>query len=149
MTMKRGQYEYLEDIATSDVAFRATGKTIAEMLMAAADATLEVMLTEPSSLQPRVTREITVSAANEEMLLFNLLEELIYLKDAEQVLLRVDAIDVQRKPPGGYQAVALCVGDRIDAEKYTLGVDVKAVTMHLFSVAHTDAGWESQVILDI
>ncbi len=147
--MERGRYEYLEDIATSDVAFRATGKTLEEMLIAASDATLQVMLREPKTLEPRVRREIRVAAENAEMLLYNLLEELVYLKDAEQVLLRIDAIDARQKAANQYQAIAQCLGDKIDPEKYILGVDVKAVTMHLFYVKQTKREWEAQVILDI
>jgi SHS2 domain-containing protein len=145
--MERGRYEYLDDIATADVAFRAYGKTLEEMLIAATDATLEVMLPEPETLEARVKREIQVSAENAEMLLYKLLEELVYLKDAEQLLLRVERIEARQAAL--LEATAECAGDTIDAEKYVLGVDVKAVTMHLFSVKNAGGVWEAQVILDI
>ena len=140
----RGHYEYLEEIATADVAFRAAGRTLEEVLVACADATLEVMLPEPDTLEPEVTRSIELSAENEEMLLFNFLGEIIFLKDAEQLLLRVTSIEVS-----GGRLRAECAGDKIDAEKYALGVDVKAVTMHRFYVKRAPGGWEAQVILDI
>ena len=151
--MNRGHYEYLDDIATSDVAFRATGRTLEEMLAAAADATLEVMLPEPAALKPRIKQEIRLTEQNEEMLLYRLLEELVFLKDAKQLLLRVESLKVTHAKEGrGKSALSLtaeCAGDRIDPEKFTLGVDVKAVTMHLFSVKRTQEGWEARVILDI
>ena len=148
--MNRGHYEYLDDIATADVAFCATGKTLEELLVAAADATLAVMLSRPVGLEPRIKHEIRVAAQNEEMLLYRLLEELVFLKDAKQLLLRVEKIELRQHSAGiSFQAVAECAGDTIDPEKYVLGVDVKAVTMHLFSVKHTGEGWEALVILDI
>jgi SHS2 domain-containing protein len=148
--MERGRYEYLPEIATADVAFRARGRTLEQMLLAATDATLEVMLPEPRSLEGRVRKEIRLSAENEEMLLHDLLEELIFLKDAKRLLLRVESVKISR-PAGGHalDLVANCAGDEINPEKYSLGVDVKAVTMHLFQVKETHDGWDAQVILDI
>ncbi len=142
--MNRGHYEYLDDVATADVAFRATGATLEDVFVACADATLEVMLPDPDTLENRVKRRITISAENEEMLLFNFLGEIIFLKDAEQLLLRVQSMEVS-----GGRIQAECAGDKIDAEKYVLGVDVKAVTMYKYHVRRTPAGWQAQVVLDI
>lgn len=140
--MNRGHYEYLDDVATADVAFRATGATLEEVLTAAADATLHVML--PASIEENIRRAVEVSAENEEMLLFKFLEEFIFLKDAEQLLLRVKSISVH-----GLRVRAECAGDKIDPDKYTLGVDVKAVTMHLFCLRRAPRGFEATVVLDI
>jgi SHS2 domain-containing protein len=83
-----------------------------------------------------------------DMLLFDLLQELIYYKDAEQLLLRVATIGID-KQDRLYRLRATARGERLDADRHEQRVDVKAVTLHRFKVETTDEGWRSLVILDI
>ena len=55
----------------------------------AADATTNVMIDNIEAIQPRETRQIELSNDKLDMLLFDLLQELIFLKDAERLLLRM------------------------------------------------------------
>lgn len=73
-------YRYLEDIATSDAAFEAWGTTLEEVFVAAADATMNVMVEPLSSIADLQRRPITVADNDLDMLLFALLQELIFLK---------------------------------------------------------------------
>ena len=82
-------YEYLEEIGTADIAFEATGRDLAELFRDAADATMNVMIDNIEAIQPRETRQIELSNDKLDMLLFDLLQELIFLKDAERLLLRM------------------------------------------------------------
>ncbi len=75
-------YCYLEDIATADVAFEALGETLEEAFSAAADATMNVMVQDLETIADRERRPIRVEAEAPDMLLFELLQELIYYKDA-------------------------------------------------------------------
>src|SRR3982751_717538 len=79
-------YNYLEDIGTADIAFEATGRDLAELFRDAADATVNVMIDNLESIQPGDAREIKLSNDEIDMLLFDLLQELIYFKDAELLL---------------------------------------------------------------
>jgi len=141
-------FEYLDDIATADVAFRAWGRSAEEMFSAAADAVTNVMVEDLESVAPRETRSITVSAEDHEMLLFELLQEFIYYKDAELLLLRVPAVEI--KPTDGRLVLtAIARGEKIDLRRHDMGVDVKAVTLHRYRVQKVKDGWEAMVILDI
>src|SRR5207244_5674184 len=82
-------YHYLEEIGTADIAFEATGRDLPELFMAAADATMNVMIDNLDAIEPRETRHIQLSNDKLDMLLFDFLQELIYFQDAEQLLLRV------------------------------------------------------------
>ena len=73
-------YEYLEDVATANIAFRAWAPTLEGVFVAAADATMNVMVEELASIQPVVDRLITLENTSLEMLLFDFLQELIYQK---------------------------------------------------------------------
>ncbi len=90
-------YRYLEDIAIADVAFEARGDTIEGMFVAAADATMNVMVEDLNTIARQKRRMIHVEADAINMLLFQLLQELIYYKDAEQLLLRVPEVCIQRR----------------------------------------------------
>ncbi len=141
-------FEFLEDIATADIAFEAWGDTIEEMFIAAAEATMNVMVADLEGIGRGEKREIDIRSDAVDMLLFNLLQEIIYFKDADQLLLRIENPKIGYED-GLYFAKATGRGERIDPERHQLIVDVKAVTLHKFKVEQTPRGWETLVILDI
>ena len=141
-------YEFLEDIAIADIAFRAWGKDLRETFVAAADATTNVMVEDLESIQPREKRELRLENDYLDMLLFDLLQELIYYKDAEELLLRVHQIEIKEKDHH-HLLKGVASGEKIDRNRHQLRVDVKAVTLHRFKLAKTEKGCETQVILDI
>jgi SHS2 domain-containing protein len=141
-------YRYLDEIATADAAFEAWGETIEAMFSAAADATLNVMVSELDTIAPIEHRTLEVAAEELDMLLFQLLQEIIFYKDAEQLLLRVGGIRIEEKD-GRLLLTAEASGETLQPEKHDLIVDVKAVTLHRFKVEETARGWEAFVILDI
>ena len=141
-------YHYLEDIGTADIAFEATGRDLAELFRDAADATMNVMIDNLDSIQPRDAREIELSNDQIDMLLFDFLQELIYFKDAEQLLLRARAAQIDQRD-GTYFLKAKAAGERLDPQRHHQRADVKAVTLHGFSVKNVDGDWIARVLLDI
>jgi SHS2 domain-containing protein len=141
-------YKYLEEIAIADVAFEAWGSTLEELFKAAADATMNVMVVDLNTITDREKRSIELEEGDLDLLLFNFLQELIYYKDAQKLLLRVDNIHIE-KTQTGFKLRAQVFGEELNPEKHDLRVDVKAVTLHQFQVKKTSEGWRAQVILDI
>jgi SHS2 domain-containing protein len=141
-------YRYLENIATADIAFEARGDTLEDLMVAAADATMNVMVDDLDSIIDRVRRPIAVQAAEPDMLLYALLEELVYRKEAERLLLRVPHVTIDERD-GAYALNAEAYGEMLDPARHDLLVDVKAVTLHRFLVERTDFGWRAVVVLDI
>src|SRR5436189_1428342 len=78
------------------------------------------------------------------MLLFDLLLELIFLKDAERLLLRIREVEVAEKNEN-HVVKATAEGEPVDAERHHQRADVKAVTLHDFSVERTEGGWKARV----
>lgn len=141
-------YRFLEDLATADIAFEASGKNIEELFIQAASATTNVMVRDLQKIEEKEKREMRVEADEIDMLLFNFLQEIIFYKDAEQLIF--NRYDVKIRKEGSYLKLkAEFYGERLDMNKHDLIVDVKAVTLHQFEVKKTDAGWEATVILDI
>ena len=141
-------YRYLEGLTQADVAFRAEGTDLAEMFRAAWQATLELMLPSASALEARERRRIALANPEVEMLLFDFLGELVYHKDAEGLLLRLESLTVEGSP-GAYRLEAQAAGEAADPARHELGTDVKAVTLHRFSVERSPGGWAATVILDV
>ncbi|RMG44872.1 MAG: archease [Acidobacteria bacterium] len=141
-------YRYLDDIATADVAFEAWGPTLEELFVAAAAATMNVMVEDLNTIAHREHRTIQVEADAVDMLLFEFLQELIYYKDAQRLLLRVSQVRIDRRDDH-FLLQAEAYGEEIDPRKHELLVDVKAVTLHRFQVERTADGWRAMVILDI
>ncbi|RJX32432.1 MAG: archease [Desulfurivibrio sp.] len=141
-------FEFIDDIATADVAFKAWGRTAEELFVAASDAMLNVMVADLASVKPRQQRQLTVAAEDHEMLLFALLQELIFYKDAEMLLLRVPEVSIAADGEL-LRLSAVAEGEEIDVRRHEMGVDVKAVTLHRYRVEESAQGWQAMVILDI
>jgi SHS2 domain-containing protein len=141
-------YQYLEEIGIADIAFEATGRDLPELFSAAADATMNVMIDNLDAIEPRETREIELSNDNIEMLLFDFLQELIYFKDARRLLLRVSEAQIEQKAEA-YSLKAKLAGEQLDDARHHQRADVKAVTLHGFSIKKEDGGWKARVLLDI
>ena len=141
-------YRYLEGIATADVAFEAWGATKEETFLAAADATLNTMVEEIGTVAPRERREISVAADSLDLLLFELLQELVYHKDAARLLLRVRDLRIE-EAGSGYRLHAEATGETIDPAKHALLADIKAVTLYRLAVERTPDGWRAVVVLDV
>lgn len=141
-------YEFLDDAPTADLGFRCWGDTLAACFAAAAEATLSVMIESPGALRPAVTRAIDVRAPELELALLRFLEELVFYKDAHQLLLAISEVAVEQL--GDEWHVRACArGERIDPSRHELGLDVKAVTLHQLRVEQTGDGWQAQVVLDV
>jgi SHS2 domain-containing protein len=141
-------YRYLEEIATADVALEAWGASMEETFTAAADATVNVMVQDLATISPLTRRQIRLENPESDLLLFALLEELIFLKDAEQLLLRVSGVRIQQSATG-WELDASATGETINPGKHPLVVDVKAVTLHRFALEQVPEGWRAFIILDI
>ena len=140
-------YRYLEDIATSDVAFEAWSDNLESLFVAASDATLNVMVEDLNTVADKTRRPVQLEDPSIDMLLFQLLQEQIFYKDAEQLLLRVRQVRIQHHEDR-FELSAEAYGERLDMDKHELLADVKAVTLHRFKVERDGHGWRATVILD-
>lgn len=141
-------YQFKADEAIADVAFEADGATKETMFISAAEATLNTMVDSLDSVLPRETRLLTVKNAELDLLLFDFLNELLYLKDADGLLLRVSEVEI-RANLEEYEMTAITRGECLDPARHEQRADVKAVTLHKLNVEKTHEGWRCFVILDV
>lgn len=141
-------FRFLGDIAIADVAFEATAKTVEELFVEAGRALMSVMVEDLDGIRPVDHRAFEIRAPSIERLLFEYLQEFIYFKDAERLLLKTSRVSIT----GGEDGLVLradAVGETIDRARHELNADVKAVTLHRFGVRETSEGWVATVVLDV
>ncbi len=141
-------YKYLEDIATADAAFEAWGESAEEMFVAAAEALMNVMVADLETIHETVKLPIRLQSEDMEMLLYELLQELIFYKDARQLLLRVRHLRMETEEHMARLEGEL-YGEKLNPGKHDLVVDVKAVTFYRYRVEQTEKGWEATVVADV
>ncbi|MBW4443748.1 MAG: archease [Plectolyngbya sp. WJT66-NPBG17] len=141
-------YEFLEEIATADIAFHAWGTDLEEVFKAAGDAVMNTMIENLDAIAPSQTRTFNLEDDALDLLLFNFLQEFVYYKDSELLLLRAQQVQIEEQA-SIYHLSATTQGEQLDRDRHHQRVDVKAVTLHQFELKKTDTGWSAQVILDI
>jgi SHS2 domain-containing protein len=143
-------FQYRGDIAHADIAFNAWGETLEELFKGAAEATMQVMVEDLSTVQSLETVELSLVQSDEEMLLFDFLNELIFYKDARRlILLPAQLAIAKNKDDGGYTLQATLQGEEIEVGRHRPRTDVKAVTMLRFSITRVAGGWQATVVLDV
>lgn len=131
---------------TADVAVAATGETLEGVFAAVADGLAAASCEEmPADTGERFS--FSVTAERREALLFDFLDELIYLRDVRVALPvdhRVETIDDLGADGWRLEASARGVPlAEIDAR------EVKAVTYSEMRLAETADGWEAYVVFDV
>jgi SHS2 domain-containing protein len=141
-------YEIIDGITRADIAFRISGKYLNELFFSGAEALVFVMIENPDSISNKTERKFMFQNSSLDLLLYDFLNELIFVKDAESLILKPQNISISNLD-NIYQLDGVFCGENIDCKKHKLKVDVKAVTMHNFRTDKTQSGWEAVFILDL
>lgn len=141
-----GRWTVLEQVALADVALDVDGHDLDDLFATAARALADLMV-DPATLGSDQTREIALSAPRLDLLLFDWLSELIYLKDAQGQVFPEVAVHVVDGEPARLDARLR--GGRIDPARTALRADPKAVTFHQFALERRGAGWRARIVIDV
>ena len=134
-------FEIVDHIA--DVGIIAYGADISQAFANAARA-LFSLITELDDVGEFLHRDIELVAPDEESLLVEWLNELIYLFDTENIVFK--RFDVTKL--NNTQLKARSYGEKVDSSKHRLKTGVKAATYHMLKVDKGD-GCKVQVLFDI
>ena len=128
---------------TADVGIIAYGADMSQAFANAARA-LFSLITELDDVDEVLHRDIELTATDEESLLVEWLNELIYQFDTEGIIFkRFDIIQLDNT-----QLKARSYGEKVDSSKHKLKTGVKAATYHMLKVDKGD-GCKVQVLFDI
>ena len=128
---------------TADVSIIAYGADISQVFANAAKA-LSSLITELDDVEEILYRDINLTAPDQESLLVEWLNELIYLFDAECIIFkRFDITELNNT-----RLKARSYGEKVDSSKHRLKIGVKAATYHMLKI-DKDNGCKAQVLFDI
>jgi len=128
---------------TADVGIIAYGADMSQAFASAAKA-LFSLITELDDVKEVLYRDIELTAPDQESLLVEWLNELIYQFDTENILFkRFDIIQLDNT-----QLKTRSYGEKVDSSRHKLKTGVKAATYHMLKVDKGD-GCKVQVLFDI
>ncbi|MBU0665743.1 MAG: archease [Nanoarchaeota archaeon] len=140
------RYKLLEDIATADIAFETKGKTYEQLFENACFATAD-SIADTKTIKLVIKKNIVLESDDLEYLLYDLLSEIVFLKDVDGLVFFDFKIKIEKKK-NKYFLKAKFLGQKI-VDSIKLRADIKAVTMHLFKIKKTKNGYKVTVILDV
>ncbi len=136
----------MKELTRADEEIHVKGKTMKEVFEKTALALTEVMV-NTKTIRTKRKKTIIVTAKNEEEMLFQLLEDIITLKDSEQILFKKFGLTIKKE--GAHMRLhCIAKGEKIN-DKQKLRTDVKGITRHEFSLIRTRKGWEATVVVDV
>lgn len=144
--MSEGSFDFVEG-AIGDLSLALRGPDPSAIFRAAAEALAAATVERIGAVEPRTKRVIELRDTELDLLLLRFLNELIYLRDAEGLVLHPESVRVQLD--GEPQLRAELAGEEIDPERHGLEHEVKAATVHGLCIEPTDDGWEASVTLDV
>lgn len=134
------KYKFLEH--TADIKFQAFGKTLNEVFENSASAMFNSI--HDGKIKSKIKKEILVKGKNLESLMYNFLEELIFLFDTEGFCVSKIKVQISKDKQ---HLKAQIFGD--SAEKYEMHVHVKAITYNEMFIKLKEGKWVAQIVLDV
>lgn len=107
-------------------------------------ALLSILVENPGAVRPEREVPIHVDGTETDYLLFDWLNELLYLFERDRLLLREFDLTVE-----AHGLTALARGEVLDPARHKPSHEIKAITYHRLEVNETATGWQAQFIVDI
>jgi SHS2 domain-containing protein len=135
-------YEFFEH--TADIGLRIRATTLPELFTEAARGLFSLIVENPEVIEPADRRIIHLESESIELLLFDWLDHLLYVFDAEHLLCNRFDVTIDE-----LSLTATLWGERLDLSRHVLAHEVKAITYHDLKLKQIDGEWLAEVILDI
>ena len=140
--MKR--FEYFD--VTADIGFTAYGNTLEEAFENAGLAIFNI-ISDTSGVNSKIVRSFEISSPDEVALLYDYLEELLFLHEVDFMLFSDFDVDISRSDDG-YSLMATIKGEAIDWDRHERKSEIKAITFHMMDVKKTEH-YELRAIVDL
>jgi SHS2 domain-containing protein len=104
-------------------------------------------MVDPATLSITVERTVSIEAPKLDLLLYDWLSEMIYLKDRDRQVFPAARVTISGTGP--FKLDAIVQGGVIEPARTSLGADPKAVTFHQFLLEQIADGWRARLVIDI
>lgn len=128
----------------SDVGFEVYGDSLEELYANAAIAMYSLM-TDVDEIEWEEEREIEINSEDLYSLMFDWLDELIFLFDSESLVMNKFDIAVNETD---FSICGNCKGGKYDPSTHVSGIIIKAVTYNMMQIKRNDV-WSARVVLDV
>jgi SHS2 domain-containing protein len=148
--MKEKTIEFLPH--TADIKFRTRGATIEEAFIASAMAVKQTLT--QSNVQPVIKKTLGIIGDDEESLLYNFLEEIIFLLDSENfIIARVENLYIS-KDDNNWTLRCEFLGDNTSGKEesgkpYQFDEHIKGITYHEMKIKNENGEVIIEVVLDV
>lgn len=137
-------YRYDEGGPTADLTVDTWGATLEEVFKQVAIATFSAM-TPLDNVMKTYTKEFEVEGDDLGALLFNFVDELLYIHEVELVVFSEFKVEISQDRT---TLKAVCYGEPFDLTRHEQGIAIKAVTFHNMSIEEKGGRWDLRVVLD-
>jgi len=132
------KYKFIEH--TADIKFQSFGKSLKELFENSALALKEIITNDKITLKKK--KNIKIKGKDRENLLYNFLEEFLFLFETTGFLLRkFESIKIENN-----QLIAVAVGDE---KEHEINNHVKAITYNDMFIEKQKYNWIAQVVVDV
>jgi SHS2 domain-containing protein len=136
-------YEVFEH--TADLGLNIRAASAAELFAEAGRGLFSLLVVDLASVRPLIERAVELVAEDYEYLLFDWLNELLFLFETQHLLFVEFEVRVEQG-----RLNAICRGEPVDRKLHHLDHEVKAITYHGLACRQEPSGeWSAKVIVDI
>jgi len=137
-------YRYSEKGPTADLMVEAWGDTLEEAFGSVAKAMFNSM-TPIEGIEGDESRSFEVEGDDLGALLFNFLDELLYIHEVELMVFSGFELAIDQDKN---RLNAVCRGEHFELGRHEQGIAIKAVTFHKMLIEKVESGWEIRAVLD-
>lgn len=137
-------FTYPEGGPLADLLVEATGSTLGEAFANMAFGMFNA-ITPIGDIAEEEEFTVEAEGIDMESLLFNLMDEFLYLNDVEFLVPRRIEVEVDAE---SFTAEARCIGERFSRETHEVGIAVKAATYHMMEIRKEKDGWRVRMVFD-
>jgi SHS2 domain-containing protein len=141
-------FHFLDDVATADLAFDASGDSLQELFLGATCAVIEA-LADPTTVGSTWRKSIERTDEDPAELLFDWLSDLVYWKDAAGVVFSRSELTLTPQDHSCWKLTGVLYGEPVNGSAQTLRADVKGITKHLYRLLEKEGQWTVRVVLDV
>ena len=149
---KSNKYDYFD--VTADIGFYAYGNSLDEAYENAGLAMFNV-ITDISKVKKEESREFEIVSEDLVSLLYDYLEELLFLQDTEFLFFSDFKVNIEKIVDGessnleNYKLTCFACGEEIDWNVHSPKSEVKAITFHKMCVKEDNGVFKLRAILDL
>ena len=132
----------------SDAAIEVNSDSLEGIFIDSGKALTNTMVDDLKSIKTNQKYTFKVESQERDLLLFEFLEKLVIEKDANQMLFSEFEVKINQTNEK-FMVSVIAHGEHIDYDRHELCADVKAVTLHKFSLTKEKEDWNAKMILDI